>query len=59
MDPNTKAILICFAVAGLAGVFGLSLTASRNAKASLLGLRIAAFVALLSLAIALLLVAIR
>lgn len=59
MDPNSKAILICVAVAAAAGVFGLSLTSARNAKVSLLGRRIATFVMLVGIAVALLLVAIR
>ena len=53
MDTETKVALVGLAVAAAAVVLGLSLTALRNAKASLLGRRIVTFVALVSIAVAL------
>lgn len=53
IDTETKVVLVGFAVAAVAVVLGLPLTALRNARASLLGRRIATFVALVSIAIAL------
>lgn len=53
MDATTTVVLIGFAVAAAAVVLGLSLTALPNPKVSLLGRRIATFVALVSIAVAL------
>lgn len=59
MNDPTKVALIGFSVAAVAVIFGLSLTALRNARASLRGRRIATFVALVSIAVALLYVALN
>lgn len=59
MDTNTTVVFLGFSVAAVAGILGLSLTALRNAKASLRGRRIATFVMLVSIAVTLLFVALN